>query len=144
MNMQELALGRGDFERLACNPDGSITVRGWWPELPANGLGGACASGPPSGWLYCQNINHNLVVIDETEGFEGIGLKVNIDPASGVTMPGRGQWIEVVGHFDDPAAQGCDENAALNGDLDENPDRIVLVCRTHLVVESVTPVNGPY
>ena len=141
MSMQTLALARGDVERLACHHDGPITVRGWWPELTGNGLGGACASGPPSGWLYCQNINHNLVVIDETED---IALKVTINPDSGVTMPDRGQWIEVVGHYDDPAAQGCDENAALNGGLDEDPDRIVLTCRTHLVVESARPVNGPY
>ena len=141
MNMQTLALARGDVERLACHRDGPITVRGWWPELTGNGLGGACASGPPSGWLYCQNINHNLVVIDETEG---IGLKVTINPDSGVTMPERGQWIEVIGHYDDPASLGCPENAAGMGALDEDPDRIVLTCRTHLVVDSVRPVNGPY
>ena len=145
MNMQDLALARGDVERLACNPDGSITVRGWWPEQPDEpGLGGACASGPPSGWLYCQNINYNLVVMDDTRSSEGFGLKVSIDPASGVTMPERGQWIEVVGHFDDPAAPGCAENAVQNGDLDVERDQVVLTCRTQLVAESVEPVSGPF
>ena len=144
MNMQELALGRGAVEQLACQLDGSFTVRGWWDEEPGEGLGGACASGPPSGWLYCSNLNHNRVLMDESEHPQGVGIQVYIDPDSDVTMPDRGQWIEIVGHFDDPAAQGCDENAALNGDLDEEPDRVVLICRTQLVVESVRPVNGPY
>jgi hypothetical protein len=59
-------------------------------------------------------------------------------------MPERGQWIEIVGHFDDPAAQDCDENVALNGDVDDDPDRIVLICRTRLVVDSVEAVSGPF
>ena len=117
MNMEALALARGDMERLGCYQDATVTVRGWWPASPGEGLGGACASGPPAGWLYCSNINYNLVLMDDMEHDEGVGLKVYIDPESGVTMPQRGQWIEIVGHFDDPAAQGYAENAALFGNL---------------------------
>ena len=62
---------------------------------------------------------------------------------SGVTMPERGQWIEILAHFDDPAAQGCDDAAALADDTGD-PDQIVLACRAELVVESVTPVSGPF
>jgi hypothetical protein len=143
MNMSDLAPGRGQIEGLACHGDGSVTVRAWWPKLPDDaGLGGACAIRTPSGWLYCQNINYNMLVIDENEGFGGLGLKVSIDPASGITMPERGQWLEVVGHYDDPAAQGCDETADLNGDVERSPDAVVLMCRALLVVESVSPVSG--
>jgi hypothetical protein len=143
MNMETLAVARGSVERLACHGDRPITVRGWWPELP-DGLGGACAGADhPSGWLYCQNINHGSLLVDETEPFGGLGLTVNLDPDAGVTMPERGQWIEIDGHFDDPAAQGCDEAAASGGDTDD-PDRIVLTCRTHLVVDSARPVSGPF
>lgn len=143
MNMETLAVARGPYERLACNPDGSLTVRGWWPDLP-EGLGGACPGlDHPSGWLYCQNINYDWLLIDDTQHDGGVGLKVNFDPDGDVTMPERGQWIEIVGHFDDPAAQGCDEAAAMADDTDD-PDQIVLACRAELVVESARPVNGPF
>jgi hypothetical protein len=143
MNMETLALARGPYERLACNPDGSVTVRGWWPELP-EGLGGACPGlDHPSGWLYCQNINYDSLLVDDTQDQGGLGLKINLDPDGGVTMPQRGQWIEIDGHFDDPAAQGCDEAAAMADDTDD-PDQIVLACRAELVVESARPVNGPF
>ena len=143
MNMRELALGRGNMERLACNPDRTVTVRGWWPkEGDIRRGGGYCPSGPPAGWLYCQN--YNYVFMSERENAEGVGLNVIIDPLSGITMPERGQWIEIVGHFDDPAAQDCDENSALPGGGLEDPDQAVLLCRARLVVDSVRPVSGPF
>ena len=111
--VETLALGRTALERLACFGSEPITFRGWWPEIPEDaGLGGAClADHEPSGWLLCQNINYDTIVVDESEDFSGIGVKVSIDPASGVSMPERGTWVEVRAHLDDPAAQGCGEAA---------------------------------
>jgi hypothetical protein len=89
-------------------------------------------------WLICQNINYNGLVASESAGFSSPWLKVTINPATGVTMPPRGQWVEVVGHLDDPAARNCRPT---------NMDDFfgdVLTCRTELVVESVSPVAGPY
>ena len=131
------------IERLACYRSASIRVRGWWPEIPAGaGLGGACglAVPPNPAWLVCQNINYNGLVISESAGFEGVGMKISIDPATGVTMPPRGQWVEVVGHLDDPAARDCAPVAS----GDQDPVRVVLTCRTEFVLESVAPVAGPY
>jgi hypothetical protein len=34
-------------------------------------------------------------------------LMFTVDPASGATLPERGQWIEITGAFDHPAAQEC-------------------------------------
>jgi hypothetical protein len=126
------------LQRLACYGSTSIRVRGWWPELPTDaGLGGACGSvvSPNPAWLVCQNINYNGLVVTE-----GVGMKISIDPATGVTMPPRGQWVEVVGHLDDPAARDC----APVGSGDQDPVRVVLTCRSEFVAESVTPVAGPY
>ena len=136
---------RTALERLACYGSTSIRVRGWWPQIPAgDGLGGLC--GPPVNpnpfWLVCQNLNYNGLVISESAGFEGVGLKVSIDPATGVTMPPRGQWVEVLGHLDDPAARDCAPLSGTGGEQD--PVRVVLTCRSELVAESVTPVAGPY
>jgi hypothetical protein len=67
-------------------------------------------------------------------------MKISIDPATGLAMPSRGQWVEVVGHLDDPAARDCAPVASGSQD----PVRVVLTCRTEFVAESVTPVAGPY
>jgi hypothetical protein len=148
MNLDAIVLNaapgpRTPLERLACYGSTAITVRGWWPQIPDGaGLGGLC--GPPVKpnpfWLVCQNLNYNELVISESECFECVGMKVSIDPATGVTMPPRGQWVEVVGHLDDPAARDCAPTAAGGGD----PVQVVLTCRTEFVLEAVAPVAGPY
>lgn len=141
----DLIVGRTNLQRLACLGSDPITFRAWWPEIPDDaGLGGACAGeAEPSGWLYCQNINDTMVTIDESEGFGGVGVRISIDPASGAAMPGRGTWVEIRVHLDDPAAQGCDEAAAANGDESRPPEQVVLDCRAELVLESATAVDSP-
>jgi hypothetical protein len=145
LTAESLILAQTNLGRLACLGAEPFTFRGWWPEIPDDaGLGGACAGQEePSGWLLCQNINHNAVMIDETQGFEGVGARVSIDPASGLSMPERGTWIELRVHLDDPAAQGCDEAAAAVGEAERPPERYVLDCRAEMVLEAVTPVDGP-
>jgi hypothetical protein len=130
------------LERLACYRSTPIRFRAWWPEIPPDaGLGGACGTVAPNpAWLICQNINYNGLAISESAGFEGVGLEISIDPASGVTMPPRGQWVEVVAHLDDPAARDC---APLGGG-EQDPVSVVLACRSELVADSVNPVAGPY
>jgi hypothetical protein len=150
MNLEDLindpALGpRTALERLACFGRTSIRVRGWWPQIPDGaGLGGACGPvvKPNPFWLVCQNVNYNGLVISESAGFEGVGMKISIDPATGVTMPPRGQWVEVVGHLDDPAARDCAPLSATGGEQD--PVKVVLTCRTEFALESVAAVAGPY
>jgi hypothetical protein len=129
------------LERLACYRSSPIRFRARWPELPPDaGLGGACGSVAPNPmWLVCQGLYYNHLVISDSAD-EVVGLSISIDPASGVTMPARGQWVEVVAHLDDPAARDC---APLGGG-DQDPVSVVLTCRSELVAESVTPVAGPY
>jgi hypothetical protein len=130
---------RTALERLACYGSSSIRVRGWFPKIPNDaGLGGACGPASPVSWLVCQNINYNGLVASESAGFSSAWLKVTINPATGVTMPARGQWVEVVGHFDDPAARNCTPTTGQSSFGD------VLTCRGEFVAESVTPVAGPY
>ena len=143
MNLETLVLGgRTDLERLACYGSSPIRFRGWWPQIPSDaGLGGTCGAPKPNPtWLVCQGLNYNGLVISKSAGFEGVGLKVSIDPASGVTMPPRGQWVEEVAHLDDPAARDC----VPYGGGEQDPVRVVLTCRGQLVVDSVKPVSGPY
>jgi hypothetical protein len=143
LTAEGLALGRTALERLACFGSEPITFRGWWPEIPDDaGLGGACASqDKPSGWLLCQNINYNLILIDESEHFFGVGVRVSIDPDSDAAMPERGTWVEVRVHLDDPAAQTCGEDAGAESELESQ--QIVLNCRAEMVLEAAQAVDGP-
>ena len=133
---------RTALERLACYGSTAIRFRAWWPELPPNaGLGGACGAVAPNPmWLICPGLFYNGLAVSKSAGFEGVELTISIDPASGVTMPPRGQWVEVVGHLDDPAARDC---APLGGG-DQDPVSVVLTCRGELIADSVEPVAGPY
>jgi hypothetical protein len=132
------------LERLACYRSTRLTFRAWWPEIPGNGgLGGTCGDTVhPTNpvWLVCGAIMNYGLVISPGAGFDGPGLRLSIDPASGVTMPPRGQWVEVVAHLDDPAARDC----VPLGAGDQDPVSTVLSCRGELVADSVTPVAGPY
>ena len=143
LSAEAVILARTDLERLACFRSEPFTFRAWWPELPDDaGLGGACAYDEPGGWLYCQNINHTYVTINENEGFGGVGVAISIDPDSGLTMPERGTWVEVRVHLDDPAAEDCVGPATTMND-DRPPEQIVLGCRAELALESVEAVEGP-
>lgn len=141
---EALILARTDIQRLACRGGEPFTFRAWWPEIPDDaGLGGACAAQDrPSGWLLCQGINYNQVTISETEGYGGVGARISIDPASGLSMPERGTWVEVRVHLDDPAAQGCADGAEAVY-AEPIPEQAVLDCRAQMVLEAVTVVDGP-
>ena len=145
LTVESLALGRTALERLACFGSEPITFRGYWPELPDDaGLGGACtAQEEPGGWLLCQNINYNYIVIDDTEDAFGVGVRVSIDPATDASLPERGTWVEVRAHLDDPAAQDCDDAAETFEEPDRTPEQYVLDCRSELVLESAQAVDGP-
>jgi hypothetical protein len=144
LTVENLAVGRTALERLACFGAEPITFRGYWPEIPDSGLGGAClADQEPSGWLLCQNINYNRVAVDDEEGWSGIALRVSVDPATDVTLPEPETWVEVTAHLDDSAAQGCDEAAEAFEEPDRPPEQYVLDCRVELVVEQMVAVEGP-
>jgi hypothetical protein len=144
VDFEEIVIGVTDLMRLHCFGSEPFTFRAWWPEVPDDaGQGGACvAQDAPSGWLLCQHTNENLVTIGE-EGAEGIGLKVSLDPASGVSMPERGTWVEVTVHLDDPAASGCGEDATGAMAEERTPEGWVVFCRAQMVAESATAVDGP-
>ena len=125
--------------RLVCWADEPITFDAWWPEIPEGaGLGGMCLSqDEPAGWLFCQNVNYNGLTASPEEGFFG-RLALSIDPASGVTMPPRGQSVRVTGQFDHAAADEC---AAYAGP-DQDPVAAVFTCRLQFVPTSVEPLGS--
>lgn len=141
---EESVIGVTDLMRLACFASGPLTFRAWWPEVSGDPEPeGACpAEDAPTGWLLCQQLNDKIVMIDDSQEF-GLGLAVSIDPASGVAMPARGTWLELTVHLDDPAAQACGDDATGAMTEDRTPEAWVLFCRSQMVVDSVTAVDGP-
>lgn len=124
--------------RLVCHGSNPLTFRAWWPEAPS-ATGGTCpAAGTEVEWLACPETNPNS--LGAAEGDVEGRLQVSIDPASGVAMPERGQWIELTAHFDDAAAQGC---AAVGELRDSDPQAEVFTCRLQLVVSEVAPSEAP-
>jgi hypothetical protein len=117
---------------LVCFGDEERSLVGWYPVIPEDaGLGGACEGPDDIAWLSC-NLGYEHLVIDPAEGFGTAGFPMVV--AQGLTMPERGQFIEVTGHYDDPAARDCDF-----GDI---PQARVLACRTEFVVTAARPVTG--
>lgn len=124
------------YAYLACFGDEVRSVSGFYPEIPEDaGLGGACPEVPADvAWIGC-NLGYEHIVADPATGFFGPGLVLTIDPASGVQMPPRGQWIEVTGRYDHPAAQACTWG--------DPPQATVLACGAQFVVEAVRAVSPP-
>ena len=55
-------------------------------------------------------------------------------------MPERGQWVEVTGHFDYPAAQDCGQASdAMEMDASE----LVFNCRLQFVPAAVVVTSAP-
>jgi hypothetical protein len=125
--------------RLVCFDSDDMTFVAWWPEPPDAGPGGSCAASETDVvWLVCQNTNPNLLGASPDEA--GDRFSLSVDPDSGVTMPERGQWVEVTGHFDDPAAQDCGQ-AAESMEMDEG--ELVFNCRLQFVPTAVVVTTAP-
>ena len=131
---------RAYTSRLICFDAEPLTFVAWWPPPPEDtSPGGECpATATEIGWLVCQNTNDKLLGANPEEG--GGRWAVSIDPATGLTMPERGQWIEVTGHFDDPAAQRCADAAEIMG---SDAGTLVFNCRLQFVLSAVAPSTGP-
>jgi hypothetical protein len=129
--------------RLVCHDAADMTFRAFWPALPeGTAPEGTCPAAEAAiGWLVCQSINQNVIAADEAEGAGGGGrLTVNMPPGSGLAMPERGQWVDVTGHFDDPAALQC---ADVSGLMATDAGDLVFTCRLQFVLTAVAPAAAP-
>lgn len=127
--------------RLICLDPEPLTFRAWWPEEPddvGQGSAACAAADTELAWLVCQSTSDNGLNADPSE--PGRRLTVSIDPASGVEMPDRGQWVEVTGRFDDPTAQRCGEVAEL---MSSDAGAVVFGCRLQFVLSAVAPTSAP-
>lgn len=117
---------------LGCFRDQVLTLRGWFPILPAEfeipyDTDGSCFAEPA--FLQCGPWNKDIRTIEMSFFETGNRERLNftVDPAAGVELPPRGQWIEITGAFDHPAAQECGSDAGG-----------ILVCRAVFVATDVS------
>jgi hypothetical protein len=124
-----------------CFADATLTIRGWSPE--PQGVGGCCFPDPDPVWLAAAFPAGWLMPTEPGElGSPTLSLHVppNVD-AGGINGDA---WIEVVGHFRDPASVTCTHtpNPTVNVPL-AAPQHVVRICEQRFVVESVRVVDGP-
>ena len=124
--------------QLVCMGNRDLTLTAWWSgPSPFEG----CIDSPPGvDWLYCARALGGWLAPSPDE--VGITwLSVAVDPASGVVLPEPGRWVEVAGHFDDPAAAACNVVPGAP-DAELAAWTQVLQCRSTLVVGSMVEVAG--
>jgi hypothetical protein len=121
--------------QIGCHGDEVLTLSGWFPELPPDAqsqydVDGTCEIGEPA-FLLCGAFNKDIR--PEEMDFYGERssdrLLFTVDPASGATLPERGQWIEITGAFDHPAAQECGPDVGR-----------ILECRATFVATELRPL----
>lgn len=119
--------------RLGCFRGQEFTLRGWFPEYePPPDIGFECDQEPA--FLMC---NFGLLDIRPIEmsyyderSANRLVFAVNL--GSGAVVPARGQWIEVTGHWDDPASALCPTDTDLG----------TLQCRIQFVVTAINPLGA--
>jgi hypothetical protein len=120
--------------KLACFGKQELTLQGWYPYLPADvEATGDCSVEPA--WLYCGPAPYGyydlrVAEMDFYDTRSAERVVFTFDPSAGLLLPDRGQWIQLVGQFDHPAAQACD------GEDTNGVDWVTLQCRLQFVVSA--------
>ncbi len=110
---------------LHCFSGQAMTFRGWYPALPPGEQETSLEQCQAErAWLLCNSVFQILRLEPGNWAGNADYLAFVIDPAAGISMPARSQWVEVTGAFDHPSAGTC-------GDAG-----VVLHCRTIFAVSS--------
>jgi hypothetical protein len=121
--------------RLGCFRGQEFTLSGWFPELPPDfETSGPCAADPSVAHFFCNYAAYDIRPIEMSfyDDRNANRLDFVVIPESGIVTPSRGQWIEITGHWDDPASALC----ATEGDLE------TLSCRIQFVISSVRALGA--
>jgi len=111
--------------------------------LDAHPIGAAvdCPVSVEPAWLGCPS--GLLELVGETRKNGAPSLLVAVDPASGISLPGRiSMNVRITGHYDDPAAQTCREIGRVPGMGTPEPAAGTIEgCRRTFVVTHVVPLQ---
>jgi Bacterial SH3 domain len=127
-----------------CFGDSSITIHAYVPV--ADGFGGCC---PPQGepdWLAGTFPGVLLAAGMESGEFGSYQLTVRVPPdvdRAPLRASEVGRWVEIVGHYRDPASASCVSRPANFPNPLASHESMQALCRERFVVESVIEVEGP-
>lgn len=139
-NMGDL-LGTDGELGAACFGDRPITVRGFATDC--GGCGGYTLGNFEPGWLATPLAGADTFLAP-FEVDAGYGRSVIVHPDIADQWVDN-RWLEVTGHFDDPAASTCHETLPLEywGAAPVPRDYLVATCRQRFVVTAIKVVAGP-
>jgi len=126
---------------VSCLGDTQISFRAWsvncvgcFDELPR-------VTAMPR-WLVTPG--GSQLALSPIEGFANWWAPVVLDPALKTDPAWKETWVDVTGHFDDPAARECQSPPRGEEELYYGGrQQVVDGCRQQFVVTAVTPVPGP-
>lgn len=124
--------------RIDCFAGRRLTLRGWFPSLPADWMSPeGCGLEPV--FLRCGPGAIMPVEMDLLDPRNVNRLDFALDPASGLSMPGGDQWIMLTGRFDHPAAAAC--TLEVESPIKDAYDLNVLSCRLIFVADEVVTLG---
>jgi hypothetical protein len=126
---------------IACHGAAPITFRAW--SATCDGCYGDQTAVAEPAWLLQPSDNQlYLNPIKVTDG--GWWSSAVVSPLVSVDESWRGAWVQVTGHYDDPAAAGCHRQPSAD-DLQwwSGQQAVVTQCRQTFVVTDVKVVTGP-
>ena len=138
----ETIMGLDRAQRLACFGADSLTFRAWVPQ-PFGAFGCPGDFVPGDGWLTpCDPAG--VAVVPDPVGRadappEALGLHLHPQSDVGREDFRANTFVQVTGHFDDPASRAC-ARLAPNGQPVEDP-AAVMECRLEFVVTDVGPAT---
>jgi hypothetical protein len=132
---------------IACFGDAPISFRAW--SAPCDWCGQDPGQDLNPAWLgYGMSNQLIFSLLGDRDGSDYPILDAHLPPSLALQPEWVGAWIEVTGHFDDPAALTCTYDApdvpdALNGWWYYSGAWVVNDCRQRFVIDAVAVVEGP-
>jgi hypothetical protein len=124
-----------------CFGDASITLRGYAPP-PCDGCEGDMQDRFVPDWL--ANPSKAVLALQPIEVTEGYGAQVRLAPNLVMNSGWTSHWVQLTGHFDDPASVTCRWYPdPVGGGIAAIPQSTVDQCRQEFVVTAVRVVSGP-
>jgi hypothetical protein len=121
-----------------------LTFKAW--AVRPEGLGGFANSNDTPLWLNGAYAGAAYTLnATNTEPFWNMQFLAWPGPEFRTGQPAQSRWVQVTGHFDDPAASSCRKYGPVEDPNTPSawPFFDVVACRQHFVLTAATPANGP-
>jgi hypothetical protein len=132
-------IGRDAGWLAQCFGGRSLTFRAW--NAPCEGCYYDAPGTAEPQWLV-EPID-NLIFLTPIESTDWDTMAGVLSPALALDPSWRKRWVEVTGHYDDPAAVSCRVEPVPSEEIWNDAAQVINQCRSRFVITSVTKVRGP-